>query len=94
MARMIVRSTYALDEQTARRIKRLARAWGVSQSEVIRRSVELAATQQTAAALSPAEVVAHYASQPLPRTAAQTQRLIESLRALRHEDDAHRVAQP
>lgn len=94
MPRMSIRSTYALDEQTARRIKRLARAWGVSQAEVIRRSVERAAAQQAAAALSPADVVAHYAEQPLPRTKAATQRLMASLRALRHEDDKHRAGKP
>lgn len=91
MARMSIRSTYALDEQTAKRIKRLARAWGVSQAEVIRRSVQRTAEQEAAAGLSPAEVVAHYASQPPPRTKAETRRLIESMRALRHEDDEHRA---
>lgn len=90
MAKMSVRSTYALDEQTARRIRHLARVWGVSQAEVIRRSVALAAAQHEAAP-SPAEVVAHYQRQPLPRTRAQTRRLIASLRAARHADDAHRA---
>lgn len=91
MAQMSVRSTYALDEQTAQRIRHLARVWGVSQAEVIRRSVEHAAAQQHEAAPSPAEVVAHYQHQPLPRTKAQTRRLIASLRAARHADDAHRA---
>lgn len=91
MAQMSIRSTYALDEQTAQRIKRLARAWGVSQAEVIRRSVQRASAQEAEAVLSPAEVVAHYANRPLPRTKAQTRRLIESMRALRHADDRHRT---
>lgn len=64
MAQMSVRSTYALDEQTARRIRHLARVWGVSQAEVIRRSVAHAAAQQPEAAPSPAEVVAHYRRHP------------------------------
>jgi hypothetical protein len=71
---MSVRSTYALDEQTAQRIRHLA-----------------CAAQQREAAPSPAEVVAHYQRQPLPRTKAQTRRLIASLRAARHADDAHRA---
>ena len=72
MAQMSIRSTYALDEQTAQRIRHLARVWGVSQAEVIRRSVEYAAAQQREAVPSPAEVIAHYQRQPMPRTEAQT----------------------
>lgn len=71
MAQRSVRATYALDEQTAQRIRHLARIWGVSQAEVIRLSVSHAAAQQLEAAPSPAEVVAHYQRQPLPRTEAQ-----------------------
>lgn len=89
MAQMSVRSTYALDEQTAQRIRHLARVWGVSQAEVIRRSVEQAATDHCEPVPSPAEVIAHYQRQPLPRTEAQTRRLIALLRAARHADDAH-----
>jgi Arc/MetJ-type ribon-helix-helix transcriptional regulator len=87
---MSIRSTYALDPQTAQNIKRLAGTWGVSQSEVIRRSVRLAAKQETAPALSPADVVAYYVEQPLPRNRSETQRLIKSMRKLRHEDDMRR----
>ena len=90
MATMTNRSTYALDARTAQNIKRLARSWGVSQAEVIRRSVRLAAEQKPMATLSPADVVAHYASKPLPRNRAQTQRVIESMRVLRHGDDTRR----
>jgi len=87
---MFIRSTYALDPQTAQNIKRLARCWGVSQAEVIRRAVRLAAEREAAPKLSPADVVEYYAEQPLPRNRAETQRLIESMRKLRHEDDARR----
>ncbi len=90
MSRMSVRSTYALDEGTARRIKRLAVAWGVSQAEVIRRSVQRAAEQTEGAALSPADVVARYTRGPLPRDAEATRALVESLRGLRHDDDERR----
>lgn len=37
---MIHRTTFALDETTALRLKRLAKLWDVSQAEVVRRSVE------------------------------------------------------
>ncbi|MCC5808210.1 MAG: ribbon-helix-helix protein, CopG family [Opitutales bacterium] len=39
---MTHRTTFALDEQTAQRLKRLAARWNVSQAEVVRRSVEQA----------------------------------------------------
>ncbi|MBU3665868.1 MAG: hypothetical protein FGM15_08355 [Chthoniobacterales bacterium] len=37
---MTHRTTFALDETTAQRLKRLAKLWNVSQAEVVRRSVE------------------------------------------------------
>jgi len=40
---MTHRTSFALDEATARRIKHLAASWKVSQAEVVRRSVEQAA---------------------------------------------------
>jgi predicted transcriptional regulator len=36
------RTSFALDELTMRRLRRLARAWSVSQAEVVRRAVERA----------------------------------------------------
>lgn len=42
MANMTHRTTFALDEMTAHRLKRLAARWQVSQAEVVRRSLELA----------------------------------------------------
>ncbi len=39
MANMVHRATFALDEVTVTRIRRLATAWKVSQAEVIRRAV-------------------------------------------------------
>ena len=39
---MTHRTTFALDEATAQRLKRLAARWQVSQAEVVRRSVEQA----------------------------------------------------
>jgi hypothetical protein len=93
MSRMSVRSTYALDDTTARRIKRLAAAWGVSQAEVIRRSVQRAAELDEGMALTPADVVARYAQGPLPRDTEATRALVESLRSARHEDDERRGGQ-
>lgn len=36
------RTSFALDEATADRLRRLSRIWGVSQAEVVRRAVRLA----------------------------------------------------
>jgi len=40
MPTMTHRTTFALDDETAQRLKRLAARWRVSQAEVVRRSVE------------------------------------------------------
>lgn len=45
MQTMTHRTTFALDEATAQRLKRLAARWEVSQAEVVRRSVEQAERQ-------------------------------------------------
>jgi Ribbon-helix-helix protein, copG family len=42
MPAMTHRTTFALDDTTAQRLKRLAARWQVSQAEVVRRSVEQA----------------------------------------------------
>lgn len=89
MARMSIRATYALDEQTDQRIRELAKAWHVSQAEVIRRSVKEAA-ENVENTLTPADVVARYRSGPLPRSEAETKRLIDAMRTLRHNDDERR----
>jgi hypothetical protein len=49
MANMTHRTTFALDELTAQRLKRLAGLWNVSQAEVVRRSVERAEAAAEAA---------------------------------------------
>ena len=43
MARMTVRSTFALDPETVEALERLARRWDVSKSEAVRRVVTAAA---------------------------------------------------
>lgn len=41
---MTHRTTFALDEETAKRLKRLSRDWKVSQAEVVRRALREAET--------------------------------------------------
>jgi predicted transcriptional regulator len=47
MPTMTHRTTFALDEATAQRLKRLSSRWNVSQAEVVRRSVEQAEKEIT-----------------------------------------------
>lgn len=42
MASTTVKSTYALDVETARALEDMARAWGVSKSEALRRAIRAA----------------------------------------------------
>lgn len=42
MATTVIRTTYALDEETVRKIAELAREWKVSKSEAVRRSIRAA----------------------------------------------------
>ncbi len=51
---MTHRTTFALDQDTRRRLKRLASAWDVSQAEVVRRAVAEAEQRTTP---DPAEAV-------------------------------------
>jgi len=43
MATMTIKSTYSLDVETVRTLERLAKQWGVSKSEALRRSIRHAA---------------------------------------------------
>jgi len=43
MAKRVIRTTYALDEETVDELDRMARTWGVSRSEALRRAVAHAA---------------------------------------------------
>jgi hypothetical protein len=54
------RTSFALDTATAERLKRLSRAWDVSQAEVVRRAVRLAEQQLVSQNLSVAERLERY----------------------------------
>lgn len=91
MSRMTIRSTYALDEQTARRIRRLAEHWRVSQAEVIRRSVRQAEEQEQEPVPTPSQVIEHYRSGPLPRSRSQARTWASQARTERHAGDIERT---
>jgi predicted transcriptional regulator len=50
MASTVIRSTYALDEDTVRRLDALADGWNVSKSEALRRAIRAADVQEGASA--------------------------------------------
>ncbi len=49
MAATVIRTTYALDEDSVRRLNDLARQWSVSKSEALRRAIRAAAFSSTTA---------------------------------------------
>lgn len=57
MQKMTHRTTFALDALTAKRLKRLASRWKVSQAEVVRLSVEQAEKQTEAEKPNPAAML-------------------------------------
>lgn len=54
MARMTIRSTFALDPETVDALDHLAKRWGVSKSEVVRRVLHATAAVEGADAASAA----------------------------------------
>jgi hypothetical protein len=92
MAVMSVRSTYALDRDTADAIRSLAARWKTSQAEVIRRAVKSAAEQAEALPkpMTPMEVVEYYRNNPPPRSEAQTAALVAQMRKDRHAESTAR----
>lgn len=65
------RTSFALDDATAERLQRLARRWNVSQAEVVRRAVKLAADKTAAEGGAVAEQLFEYRkSNRITRTAA------------------------
>jgi len=57
MPAMTHRTTFALDDMTAQRLRRLAARWQVSQAEVVRRSVEQAEQATAPARPDPAAML-------------------------------------
>jgi len=57
MPAMTHRTTFALDDMTAQRLRRLAARWQVSQAEVVRRSVEQAEKATAPARPDPAAML-------------------------------------
>ena len=55
MARTAIKSTYALDVETVRKLDQLAARWQVSKSEVLRRAIKSAGSEDFRPPLKPLE---------------------------------------
>jgi predicted transcriptional regulator len=90
MASTVVRTTYALDEETVRRLDGLARQWNVSKSEALRRAIRAA----DATAASPDDRLQALdelqASMRLTRARAQT--WVRKVREERRRSTTRRLA--
>ena len=83
MPKMTVRSTFSLDPETAESLDRLARRWGTSKSEVLRRAVGAAAAAEEADEPAGALAALQALQERLGLDDAKAQRWIEALRAER-----------
>src|SRR5690242_10375912 len=89
MATMYIRSTFALDEPTTEGLAKLAKKWGVSKSEALRRAVARAQEQPgPGGEMTPREALLALTRRPaISRAQARSWRA-ENARARRESDDA------
>jgi post-segregation antitoxin (ccd killing protein) len=89
MATMYIRSTFALDEPTSEGLAKLAKKWGVSKSEALRRAVARAQEQPgPGGEMTPREALLALTRRPaISRSQARSWRA-ENARARRESDDA------
>ncbi|MGH8629612.1 MAG: ribbon-helix-helix protein, CopG family [Burkholderiales bacterium] len=92
MALMSIRSTYALDPETAEAIRRLAGRWHTSQADVIRRAVRSLAERadREPEMMRPIDVIAHYRRSEPPRSTAGTKELIGQMHSERRAEEEAR----
>jgi len=87
---MTIRSTYALDVETVRKLEELAKHWGVSKSEALRRSVRAATKTQEGASerLQAFERV----QRTVNLTRTQAAQINQRLRGIRRASSARRLS--
>ena len=83
MAKMTIRSTFALDPETVTALDGLAERWGVSKSEVVRRIVHTAAVIAESDAASDALVALDELQERLSLTEEQADAWIREVRSER-----------
>jgi hypothetical protein len=84
MAKMTARATFALDEETMGDIRKLAGSLGVSQAEIVRRSVRLLVEYNEKPVITAADVIEYYRANPPARTDEEYQSMIDDLRRERN----------
>ena len=89
MAATVIRTTYAFDEETVRRLESLARQWNVSKSEALRRAVRAADTTSTRPDDRLKALDELQASMRLTRSRAET--WVRKVRAERRRGTARRL---
>jgi predicted DNA-binding protein len=85
MAKMTVRSTFALDPETVEALDRLARRWGASKSEVLRRVIGIASKVEDVDAASDALAALDELQGLLGLDEAQADEWVARIRAERSE---------
>jgi predicted transcriptional regulator len=90
MASTVIRTTYALDEETIRRLDSLARQWNVSKSEALRRAIRTAGANAGSPDDRLKALDELQASMRLTHTRAQT--WVRELREQRRRSTARRFA--
>jgi predicted transcriptional regulator len=83
MAKMTIRSTFALDPETVEELARLAERWQVSKSEVVRRIVHTAAVIDETDAAHDALAALEELQKSLALTEEQADEWIRQIRAER-----------
>lgn len=83
MAKMTIRSTFALDRETVENLERLAKKWGVSKSEALRRVVDAAACVEEVDAAADALAALEELQERLALTEEQADAWIREIRAQR-----------
>jgi predicted transcriptional regulator len=89
MARTSIKSTYALDVDTIRKLDRVAARWKVSKSEVLRRAIDVVAREQAADAPSPVEALDQL-QKSIKLTARQAGKWVLEVRKERAKSSARR----
>ncbi len=83
MAKMTIRSTFALDRETVENLERLAKKWGVSKSEALRRVVDAAACVEEVDAAADALAALEELRERLALTEEKADAWIREIRAQR-----------
>jgi hypothetical protein len=90
MATTMVKTTYALDEQTVRTLEAMARQWRVSKSEALRRAIRSAAATQLVEASGAALAALDELQTTLGLSEGQARQWAERARQERHASSSRR----